>query len=155
MISIQLTKNQHTIVDEEDFNRFGSMNWCASFKRNINAYYAVRKFNHTNIFLHREIMNAPKGRMVDHINHDTLDNRKSNLRICSQSENQMNRKGVQSNSTSGIRGVYWRSRYKTWEARIGLNKKMLYLGSFKNISDAILARKIASEKYHGNFMGAI
>lgn len=77
------------------------------------------KYKNKTIKLHRFITNCPKGLVVDHINRNPADNRRCNLRICTQFENNKNR----SNNTSGITGVTWRSRSKKWRATIMKNGK--------------------------------
>ena len=87
---------------------------------------------------------------VDHIKHINYDNRKSELRIGTQSENNMNRT-VQKNSTSGVTGVNYLKRNNKWRAMIEFNKQRHYLGVFENKEDAIKARKEAEEKYFGEW----
>jgi hypothetical protein len=113
--------------------------------------YATSKSNGRRIKLSRVIMGEPKGMIVDHINHNTLDNREANLRICTRSQNMMNRK-TNKVSSSGYKGVYWHDSGNSWAAQISINNKRIYLGLFKNIEDAIAARKKAEEKYYGEFV---
>ncbi len=83
---------------------------------------------------------------IDHINHDRLDNRIKNLREASASENQKNRI-KNKNNKSGFCGVSKSSKGNAWVAQIGFNGKVIYLGSFDKIEDAILSRKSANKKY--------
>lgn len=102
------------------------------------------------IRLHRLIMNCPDDMVVDHINHDPTDNRKSNLRIATPLQNGFNRSTL-CNSTSGVTGV---SQYKDtgkWRAYIMLHNKQLYLGTYTNFEDAVAARKKAEEKIFGEY----
>ena len=85
--------------------------------------------------------------VVDHINHNTLDNRKSNLRIVSISENTQNLKEVRKNNTSGVRGVYYSTKRKRWVAQLNINKKKIHVGCFTDIKDAEIAIKNARKKY--------
>lgn len=96
------------------------------------GYVLVGKsFLDTKYRLHRLLLNCPKNLVVDHINHDRLDYRRSNLRICTHSENNQNiRKTKKENHTSQYKGVRWHKRDKKWEARIQLNKKQIFLGQF-------------------------
>jgi hypothetical protein len=91
------------------------------------------------IYLHRIIMDCPDDKEVDHINHDTLDNRKSNLRIVSKSENQQNRKGARIGNKSGVRGVSWDEKNKDWIVSI----RGTYL---KRTKDKDEAEKLAVEE---------
>lgn len=84
-------------------------------------------------------MGDPVGKYVDHINHNTLDNRKQNLRLVTNAENGQNRKGTHRNSKSGVRGVYWETGKRCWVARITMNKKRHLIGIFKEKEDAIKA----------------
>jgi hypothetical protein len=104
------------------------------------------------ILLHRFIMNAPKDKVVDHIDGNKLDNMNNNLRICSHCENSQN-SIMKSNNTSGITGVWLDKRYKgnTWVAEIYANGQKYYLGRYKNKDDAIKVRKEAEDKYFGDF----
>ena len=119
MRTIPLTHGKVTLVDDEDYERFGHVTWrvwnntCGYFY--VSNRYSLGKGRRKRRLLHREIIGAPPGMVVDHINHDTLDNRKENLRLCTRSQNGMNRKGPPSNSTSGVRGVSWKKQYKNNE----------------------------------------
>ena len=94
--------------------------------------------------LHRFIMNPPNDKVVDHINRNTLDNRKQNLRITDIRTNVINR-GLQSNNTTGVTGV--RLERGMYHSAISVNGKCINLGWFNNIQDAIIARKQAEYKY--------
>ena len=100
--------------------------------------------------LHRYIMNPKGGEVVDHINRDTLDNRRENLRVCSKSQNRENSILYISNK-SGYRGVYWNKRSGGWVATIRHNNKRYWIGTYKDKKDAALAYNNAAMKYHGSF----
>ena len=121
---IKMSTGKIVLVDDEDFEELNQYKWCCM------DGYAARKSSRKVpgrpvIVMHRVIMNAPKGMMVDHINHNKLDNRKENLRICTNSENQRNR-GVPRNSTSGYKGVH-RER-NGWRAQVHVGNATVYLG---------------------------
>ena len=85
---------------------------------------------------------------VDHISHETLKNTDDNLRICTHSENQQNRKSATSNNkSSGIRGVSWNISDKRWQVRISFNNKRIHLGNFIRVEEAEQAAKEARAKY--------
>lgn len=86
--------------------------------------------------LHRWITVVDDGVVIDHINHDTLDNRDSNLREVTTAENKQNLLGPQSNCKSGIRGVYWFEPARKWKCNIRVNKKHIHLGYFSDIEEA-------------------
>ena len=96
--------------------------------------------------MHRIIMNAPKGMFVDHINHNCLDNRKSNLRIVTPRQNSMNRK-----PKSKHHGVTWHRQIHKWRVQISVDGKKTGLGCYADIDDAIEARKRAEIKYYGEY----
>jgi hypothetical protein len=109
--------------------------------------YVDSKNKRKSVKLHRFITNAPEGMVVDHINHDTLNNTDENLRVCTISENQQNRNGVGKNSKSGIRGVHWIERRSMWAVRMILNGKKKLIGHFKELQEAELAAIEARRLY--------
>ena len=134
------------LIDLEDWNRAKVFTWYEN-----NGYAFSNQLRKT-ISLHRFIMKRDKGEtvQVDHIFHNTLDNRKSQLRICSVSENQMN-KVMQKNNTSGIVGVVYYKITQKWRANIRVNDKQINLGYFHTIKEAIKARLDAEKIYQGEF----
>lgn len=106
--------------------------------------------------IHRMIMERilgrplVKGELVDHINHDTFDNRRENLRLATNGQNQHNAR-KNKNNTSGYKGVDWSKHDKKWRARIMVNEKRIQIGLFNNKEDAKKARDEAAIKYHGEF----
>lgn len=107
-------------------------------------------FSHNFGFLHRLIMNPTDDLVIDHINHNPLDNRRCNLRICKQQENIMN-KSIQSNNTSGVTGICWIKNRNKWLAQIYVNKKNKFLGYFNTKEEAIEARRQAEIIYFGEY----
>ena len=106
------------------------------------------------IRLHRYVMNCPDDMVVDHINGNKLDNRKSNLRICTIQQNSWNHKKSDRN-TSGTTGITWHAKQKKWLAQIMITennkRKNIHLGYYEDINDAIQARKDAEDRYFGDF----
>jgi hypothetical protein len=98
-------------------------------------------------------MKADKNCVIDHINGNTMDCRKMNLRSCTHGENLRNRK-VKENNKSGVTGVFWNNYIPTpkWMAYIKLNYKFINLGYYDDKEDAIKARKEAEQKYFGEFV---
>lgn len=130
-----------TLIDLDDVDKARSYKW------GINKGYAQSS---KGILLHRLIMNPGDDMVVDHINHDKLDNRKDNLRICSTRQNTMNQ-DVSKNSTSGITGVTWDKTNGKWMAYIKVNYRQITLGRFTNLDDAIQARMDAEIEYFGEY----
>lgn len=153
-------ENLWTIIDLEDLERVISFpyTWFAKYNHTNNEYYVVASVYHTDlqqtrpIFLHQFIMNA-NGKDVDHENHDTLDNRKINLRTVLESDNSKNRKGKNKNNTSGYRNVSWDKKHKKWIVQLQINKKNKVLGKFDDVHEAGKFAKEMREKYYGEFAG--
>ena len=98
--------------------------------KKIDKTYVMRKENGKTVYLHRFIMGTPKGMVTDHINGNTLDNRRKNLRVCTKSENNRNRAGDR-NTSSKYKGVSFHKRSRLWHAYINLNGKRKSLGTHK------------------------
>jgi len=146
---IPLTKGQNAIVDVEDFEQMNQWNWCAHWNERSQTFYATRN-NGRDVKMHRVILGCKKGEEVDHINHNGLDNRKSNLRKCSSSQNSCNRR-MRKDNTSGIKGVYWYKLRAQWKAQIQVNGKNKHLGFFSSKEEAAQIYSEAAKKLHGEF----
>lgn len=124
------------VIDAEDFAAVSQYAWC------VNHYgYVVRREDKDIVFLHRWLLGLRKGdgRKTDHINGNRLDNRRSNIRVCTQALNSQNLTRRRANNTSGFRGVSWHPTAKAWVARVTLSYKNHYLGCFKTPQDAAAA----------------
>lgn len=108
--------------------------------------YSSRKDGLCGKYIHRMIMSEPPGMVIDHIDGNKLDNRKENLRICTQQQNGWNR-GKPSNNTSGFKGVCWHKQTQKWQAII--NHK--HIGYFKTAEKAYEAYVKAAQELHGDF----
>ena len=137
------------LVSSEDYEEFVyGYRFCLSNKGYVT--YSGTKDGLNRKFLHRIIMDDPEGQFIDHINRDTLDNRKCNLRIVSRQENNMNQ-GMSKNNKSGITGVSWHKRDNKWRAHIMYKYKLIHLGNFDTLEAAAKARKDAEITYFGEF----
>lgn len=147
MKEIQLTKGFVSIVDDEDYDRITKHKWHISFKCPGKSFMVQSTIKGKNIYLHRFLMNPASHLVVDHIDRNPLNNQKSNLRVCTRSDNQKN-KLIQP-KTSIYKGVSKRGgKYGVY---IRINGKHTYIGSFDNEKDAALAYDDAAIKHHGEF----
>jgi hypothetical protein len=137
------TKNEKILIDKEDYEKIKDVCWTNA------AGYCVGYRKGQWVTLHRLITDCPKNMEVDHINHNTLDNRKCNLRIVTRSQNNMNH-GLRKDNTSGVVGVRLHSCGK-WVARIFINGKEQHLGLFLTKEEAITARKEAEIALFGEY----
>lgn len=151
---IQLPKGYVAIVDDEDLDNVAGYKWLSLTDKSGNIYVRanVCKDNTVKtVYMHRLLMGVTDAKIfVDHINGDCLDNRRSNLRLCTNAENGRNR-GVSKRSSSGVKCVSWVEKNKKWVASIGLNGKTIHLGLFSAQSDAASAYKAAAIECHGEF----
>ena len=134
MKKIKLSQNMFALVDDSDFEFLNKFKWHyrdGYARRNI---YLNGKQS-TWLIYWSVVGKPPRGLTVDHINGNTLDNRRENLRVCTRSENQRNR-GKIKNSTSGFKGVSWHKNVGKWQASIGIAGIMKYLGLFTNPEEA-------------------
>lgn len=149
---IKLTRGKSTIVDDKLFDELNKYKWTTAKCKD--TYYAIRassrKPKRKSILMHVQIMGTPKGMETDHVNHNGLDNRIENLRVCSNTQNKHNRL-IYSNNKSGYKGVTWFKPVKKWRASIVVNKKQIVLGYFANIEDAARAYDEAAIENFGEF----
>ena len=144
-------KGYKVLLSACDVERVMSHKWYRIGNTRNNHYYFAYKSNYKDIRLHRFIVNCPEGMQVDHINNNTLDNRRSNLRVCTIPENSRNCKKYR-NNTSGFKGVSWNVRIKKWQAYISIGgSKNKNLGCYNTPEEAYKAYCEASKKYHGEF----
>lgn len=146
---IPLSQGQHAIVDDDDYEKLSQFNWCAQYNTKTKSYYAIRskclgyfsgKQKKKTLRMHRVILNAPVGTTIDHINHNTLDNRKSNIRIVTNRQNTQNQK---SKTSSKYPGVSWNKNENKWRAYIRIGDKHKHLGYFVKEDKAFEAYKTA------------
>jgi len=145
---IPLTQGCHAIVDSENISLLNTHRWCTSVIGNLR--YAKRKVKGKVVLMHREIMNAPAGMQIDHINGNGLDNRKANLRVCTVSQNQQN-STKRAHCSSKFKGVALSKNQKKWMARICINGKKIYIGRYKSEFEAAEAYDNKAIELFGEF----
>ena len=145
---IPLTHGQFALVDAADYYRLAKFQWYANGPTKT-KFYAVRKCDGKNVKMHRVVMNAPDHLFVDHIDHNGLNNTRTNLRLCTHAQNiynQPSRKG-----TSKFKGISRQRHEKNWTARIHANNKTCHLGTFASEIDAARAYDKKAAELHGEF----
>jgi hypothetical protein len=155
-MEIPLTKGYVAVVDAEDYERLSSRQWSASVRKKTGRVYVVSRAGAgcRMAYMHRFILGLTEwqrgGQEVDHINGDSLDNRRSNLRVVSRQKNMLNRR-LSNRNRSGYRGVGWVARRAKWQARICTNGARTHLGYFDDAIAAAMAYDIAAVVQHGDF----
>jgi hypothetical protein len=154
MKTIPLTKGKAAIVDDADYEWLVKFKWFASSAPS-GRFYAMRNVpsdvrRQKKLRMHRAITGCDNGLDVDHINGDSLDNRRGNLRICTRSQNQCNR-GKTRVGTSGFKGVSWFKGKSRWRAAIRLDGRSKHLGYYDSKVSAAIAYNIAAVQMHGEF----
>ena len=155
MAEIQIS-GYTVLLDDEDLDKFKDYNWYVRKPviegSNILYVYGDRIIDkkRSRVSLHRYIMGCTKGdkTTVDHINHNTLDNRKCNLRVCTYQENNYNSQGHH-DSNSKHKGI--RKQGNKWEVRLSVNKEHKFIGLVKTLNDAIKLHDLASILHHGEY----
>ena len=141
---IPLGEGYYALVDAADYEALSQWSW-----RFYNGY-AARQEQRKTIYMHRQIMQPPKEMMVDHVNHDKLDNRQANLRVCTRRENILNQ-AAKRGSASKFKGVEYRKDRDKCFARIRINGKRTWIGSFETEVEAARAYDRAAVEHQGEF----
>ena len=156
MKKIKLTQGKYALVDDCHYDYLNLHKWYAYYCKHTGGFYAGRKISipsggQSSVEMHRTIMGVSRSDMqVDHNNHNTLDNRYENLRLCTHSQNMMNR-GTPASNTSGYKGVNFAKSHKKWMVRIGVNKSRKFLGFFDCKHEAARVYNLAAKMYHGEY----
>lgn len=135
-------KGNYTLIDTEDLEKVKPYYFSKMTKGYFATSPCLRNVEGM-LYLHRFIVDCPKGLQVDHINHDKSDNRKANLRICTNQQNMMNKKA---------KGYYFRKDTHKWQAELWYKKKKINLGCYATEEEAKQARKAGELKYFGEFV---
>lgn len=146
MKKIPLTQNKEALVSDSDYKALSQYKWhLVSTGYPATLYRGNRHFT-----MHRMITDAPKSRMVDHINGNILDNRRNNLRLVTVAQSNKNRSG-RKNSSSQYKGVSWDTRTRNWIVQIRSDKKTIFGGRHNDERAAAQEYNRLAEIYHGKF----
>ncbi len=154
MKEIILINGGVTLVDDADYEALNQYRWAKMKVKH--RYYVKRSIScghrgtGKTILMHREIMTPEVWQQVDHRDRDGLNNQRSNLRLCNQTQNNGNQR-LRRDNTSGFRGVNWHKLMKKWTAEIRPAGKKKVLGYFDNPKDACVAYDIAAKQLYGEF----
>lgn len=152
MKKIKLTKNYHALVSDIDYKTINSLKWRVLTTKDPRHTYAISSTKKSYILMHRLIKQCPDGVVIDHKNGNTLDNRRSNLRIATLTQNGANR--IKSkNSTTGYKGVTYFKLHpkKPYRAQIKHKGKVKHIGCYETAAQAHSAYLLESKKLHGKF----
>lgn len=151
MKEIPLTQGKVALVDDEDYEELMKYKWHYDHNIYTGMSYAVGYIgNNKKIRMHRFIMKSPDNTVCDHINRNTLDNRKENLRNVTISQNAMNRKATSRNKL-GLKNISFRKENSKFRVQIEMNGKIVFYNQYETLEEAIQARDEALKKYHGEF----
>lgn len=145
---VQLTQGSVCVLDTSAWEEIKHRTWHVNGNYACSAYY--HKKQKTPLRMHREIMRPPPGMVVDHVNHNTLDNRKSNLRICTPQQNQFNQQRKHT-TRPGRKGVYFFKKTGKWYSQICLEGSNKHLGYFLTDAEAAQAYDNAAKTHFGEF----
>lgn len=155
MKKIKLSKGKETVVDDEDYDSLNEYSWFSN-ESGANPYaYRTPWIKGQNksgsVPMHHQILGCiGEGREVDHINGNSLDNRKSNLRYVTRSQNNWNQKG-QEGCSSKYKGVAWNKRRGYWEAYIQIENQKCHLGVYQSEKMAALAYDLSALCLRGEY----
>lgn len=147
---VPLSRGLVALVDDDDYERVMKYKWCMGSRYPMRSVWVKSEKQYKTVLLHRFILNLKQGEMCDHINRITTDARKCNLRVATNSQNQMNSPKC-SGYSSRFKGVTWRKKKRKWEAGIMYNNKTIYLGYFKIEEDAARAYDKKAKELFGEY----
>jgi AP2 domain/HNH endonuclease len=151
-ITMHCTDGTPFTIDDADFELVSPYRWDAQRSLSTRTTYARSRLggSRSAVPLHRLLLSPPEGSVVDHIDGNGLNNVRSNLRVCSRSENSFNAQRRKDN-TSGFKGVYWHRRIGKWQAEVVAHRKRNHLGYYDTPEQAAEVARAFREKVHGEF----
>jgi len=148
---VPLTQGEHATIDLEDVSLIGQHNWCFSDGRYAARGCWQKRGSRTKLLhLHRVINDTPDGMQTDHINGDTLDSRRINLRTATSKQNQQNRSGDKQ-SSSKYKGVSWHKNTGKWRAYITVESKFKHLCLSHSEEVAAKTYDVHAKYHHGSY----
>lgn len=150
MKEIKLTQGKIALVDDDDFEKLNQWEWHAKTFYKSKKWYAARSQKGKTILMHRIILNPTSGMDIDHQDNNGLNNQKSNIRICTRSQNRENT-GKRIDNKTGFKGVCWYQKYKKYSSSISHNRKRIFLGYFNTPLEAAKIYNEYAKKIHGDF----
>jgi len=162
---IALTQGKFAIVDAEDYEELAKYKWFAvSYERICYALRAIKakesrgkppmgklRGKERTVRMHRAILDVPKGKIVDHINHNGLDNRRSNLRVATRRQNSWNKRKRSTSCSSQYKGVTWFKKGGKWQAKIVCKGRWIFLGYFDDENAAARAYDAKAAELFGEY----
>jgi hypothetical protein len=146
---IPLTQGKYAIVDPEDYEELTKYKWFA--KRFKGRFYAGRTVKKKTVRMHQAIIGDVEGKVIDHINHNGLDNRKANLRFVTTQQNSWNRRKNRGNYSSRYKGVAWSKSRKKWRTKVKCNGRVISIGHFDDERAAAMAYDARAKKLFGEY----
>lgn len=151
MKEIQLTKGYVALVDDEDIERVNQFKWCVRIGKNTayaQRYVRTPEGKRTSQLLHRFLLGVTDLQFdVDHKDHNGLNCQRNNIRVCTRSQNNANRRRIK--SSRNVQGVRWRKG--KWETQIIVNRRAIYLGRFASEAEAAQVYNLAASKFFKEF----
>ena len=150
---VSLTHGTFALVDDRDFASVSRFKWYVTShgyaRTGVHMGYLGGKKKMVYMYLHRLILRPPEGMDIDHRNHNTLDCRRANMRICTRSQNMQNQ--ITTKGTSKYKGVCWIKREAKWSAGIKLNARSIHIGLFDDEIEAARSYDAAARELFGEF----